>query len=111
MKVKLCDPDPSVLEKLPQHTADKSGVGVHYADAFIKPFNVVLPDGARVKCKRRGLKIMLSVGDRAGDGLLRRLQHGPDPIAMLAAALDEAATAAGGKLHLDPDGVYWEPTA
>ena len=37
-----------------------------------------------MKCKRRGLKIVLTVKDAAGaahgEGLLRRLAHGPDPI-------------------------------
>jgi hypothetical protein len=48
-----------------------------------------------VKCKRRGLKIVLAAGPRKGEGLMRRLEHGPDPVKMLDAALQEAATAAG----------------
>ena len=54
-------------------TDDRSGIGVHYVDAFIKPMNATLADGTEVKCKRRGLKITLSVGDRKGEGLMRRL--------------------------------------
>ncbi len=42
--------------------SDKSGIGVHYVDAYIKPMNAKLADGIAVKCKRRGLKIVLTVG-------------------------------------------------
>ena len=45
MKAKLCDVNPAALEKLPQHTDDKSGIGVHYVDAYIKPMNTKLEDG------------------------------------------------------------------
>jgi NAD(P)-dependent dehydrogenase (short-subunit alcohol dehydrogenase family) len=44
-----------------------------------------------VKCKRRGLKITLTVGAKKGEGLMRRLDVSPDPVAMLDAALQEAA--------------------
>ena len=95
---KLCDVNQAAAEKLPPQFADKSGVGVHYADAFIKPMNVTLDDGTRVACKRRGLKITLTVGTKKGDGLLRRLEVSRDPVAMLRAALAEAAKAAGVEL-------------
>jgi len=106
MKVKLCDVNHAAAEKLPQHTGDKSGVGVHYVDAYIKPLNVKLEDGTRVKCKRRGLKIMLTVGDKSGEGLMRRLDVSRDPIVMLDAALQEAAKAAGVELTIDDSAVY-----
>jgi len=95
MKTKLCDINPALNEKLPERTADKSGIAVHYIDAYLKPMNVKLEDGTPVKCKRRGLKIVLSAGAKKGEGLVRRLEHGPDPAAMLRAALQEATTAAG----------------
>ncbi len=44
----------------------KSGIGSHYVDAFIKPMNTKLPDGTRVGCKRKGLKITLVVGTKKG---------------------------------------------
>src|SRR3974377_2259166 len=93
---KICDINPAAKDKLPPSFSDKSGIGVHYTDAFVKPMNIQLPDGMRVSCKRKGLKIMLRVGDKKGDGLMRRLQVGKDPIVMLRAALEEGATAAGG---------------
>ena len=95
MKYKLCDVNAAAKDKLPALTDDKSGIGVHYVDAYVKPMNVKLEDGTAVKCKRRGLKIVLSVGAKKGEGLMRRLDVSPDPVIMLDAALQEAASAAG----------------
>jgi hypothetical protein len=98
VKTKLCDINADAAAKLPHLSDDRSGVGVHYVDAYLKPMNTTLDDLTVIKCKRRGLKIVLSVGDRSGEGLLRRLDVGPDPVVMLAAALQEAATNAGVEL-------------
>jgi len=73
---------------------------VHYTDAFIKPMNTKLPDGTRVGCKRKGLKLTLTVGTKKGEGLMRRLDVGKDPVMMLNAALQEAAKAAGVELKI-----------
>ena len=97
--IKLCDLNEAARAKLPPNTSDKSGIGVHYTDAFIKPMNTKLPDGTRVACKRKGLRITLAVGARKGEGLMRRLAANGDPVVMLAAALQEAAKAAGVELR------------
>ena len=106
---KLCDVDPAAKEKLPPHFSDKSGVGVHYADAFIKPMNAQLPDGTGVACKRKGLKITLTVGTKKGEGLLRRLDVSADPVVMLNAALQEAAKAAGVELEITESAIFVSP--
>jgi hypothetical protein len=106
MKVKLCDLNPAAKEKLPALTDDKSGIGVHYIDAYIKPLNAKLEDGTAVRCKRRGLKITLSAGAKKGDGLMRRLDVSPDPVLMLDAALQEAATSAGIELTVENGAVF-----
>ncbi len=119
MKQKLCDVSAKAMEKLPAQTADKSGIGVHYIDAFIKPMNatlpdgdlvpsvqITLPDGTSVKCKRRGLKITLTAGAKKGEGLMRRLSVSADPIVMLDAALQEAATAASIGLSVEEGAVF-----
>ena len=106
MKTKLCEVNAAAREKLPEHTGDKSGVGVHYVDAYIKPMNLKLPDGSPVRCKRKGLKIVLSAGGKKGEGLLRRLDVGPDPEAMLDAALQEAARAAGIELTVEDGAIF-----
>ena len=92
---KLCDINTAAKEKLPPTFAEKSGIGAHYTDAFIKPMNTKLADGTRVSCKRKGLKITLTVGTKKGEGLMRRLAVSKDPVLMLNAALSEAAKAAG----------------
>jgi hypothetical protein len=106
MKTKLCDLNAAAVQKLPQLTDDKSGIGVHYVDAYLKPMNVQLADGTFVKCKRRGLKIVLSAGTKKGEGLLRRLAVSSDPVVMLDAALQEAATAAGIELTVEDGGIF-----
>lgn len=106
MKVRLCDVNPAALDKLPALTEDKSGIGAHYVDAYVKPMNRKLEDGTPVKCKRRGLKLTFSVGAAKGEGLMRRLATGPDPIVMLDAALQEAATSAGVQLSIEDGGIY-----
>jgi len=98
--IKLCDIAPAATEKLPPGFTDKSGVGVHYVDAFLKPMNAALPDGTRVACKRRGLKVNLTVGTKKGFGLMRRIEFGPNPVVMLKACLAEAAQAAGVQIEL-----------
>ena len=106
MKAKLCDLNPAAKEKLPAFTDDKSGIGVHYVDAYIKPMNTKLEDGTAVRCKRRGLKITLAAGTKKGEGLMRRLDVSPDPIVMLTAALQEAAVAAGIGLTVEDGAVF-----
>jgi len=106
MKTKLCDINPAAVEKLPHRTDDKSGIGVHYVDAYLKPMNVQLPDGTFVKCKRRGLKVALSAGSKNGEGLMRRLDVGVDPMVMLDAALQEAARAAGIELTVEDGAIF-----
>jgi len=100
MTVTLCPVPAGALDKLPAKTDDKSGVGVHYVDAYLKAMSAKREDGIAVKAKRRGLKIVLTVKNAAGaarngEGLLRRLANGPDPIPILDAALQEAAGQAG----------------
>lgn len=98
--VKLCEINLTAKDKLPPTFAEKSGIGSHYVDAFVKPMNTKLPDGTRVGCKRKGLKIMLTVGTKKGEGLMRRLAVSKDPVVMLQEALQEAAKAAGVELNI-----------
>src|SRR5262245_36157302 len=106
MKLKVCDVNQAALQKLPRHTDDKSGIGAHYVDAYVKPMNVTLEDGTPMKCKRRGLKITLTAGSAKGEGLLRRLDVSADPVVMLDAALQEAARAAGVQISVEDGAIY-----
>jgi hypothetical protein len=109
MKTKLCDINTAADEKLPGKSDDKSGVGVHYIDAYLKPMNAKLPDGTMVKAKRRGLKITLTVGTKKGEGLMRRLEVSKDPVVMLQAALQEAAKAANFELSIEDGQIFVSP--
>ena len=107
--IKICDIDQTAKEKLPPVFIDKSGIGVHYTDAFIKPMSVKLDDGTRVSCKRKGLKIMLVVGTKKGEGLMRRLDVSKDPVVMLNTALQEAAKAAEVEIKITDTEIFVSP--
>jgi hydrogenase maturation factor len=68
--------------------------------------NGKLPDDTLVKCKRRGLKVTLTVGAKKGDGIMRRLQISKDPVLMLDAALKEAAKNAGVELSVEENQIF-----
>ena len=104
--IKICDVNSAAKEKLPPAFADKSGIGVHYTDAFIKPMNVKLEDGTRISCKRKGLKIILAVGTKKGEGLMRRLDVSKDPVVMLETALYDAAKAAELELKITESEIF-----
>jgi hydrogenase maturation factor len=106
---KLCDLNQAAKEKLPPTAADKSGIGVHYIDAFIKPMNTKIENDVRVSCKRKGLKLTLVVGAKKGEGLMRRLDVSHDPVVMLQAALQEAAKAAGVELKITEGEIFVAP--
>ncbi len=106
MKVRFLTPDPAADQLLPPNRRDGSGVGVNYVDACLKPLKLTLSDGRKVACKRRGLKLTLSIGDKSGDGLLRRLAHGPDEKTIFHEALAEAARNAGAEFIVE-DGVFY----
>lgn len=86
---------------LPPKAPDGSGIGVNYIDAYVKPLNTTIDGGLKVACKRKGLKILLTVGDRTGEAIVRRVDHGPDPRTMLRKALEAAAESAGTRLSVE----------
>ena len=94
---KVIKENPVAAEWLPESKPDGSGIGVNYVDAFLKPLNCELEDELRLACKRRGLKITVSLGDRKGEAILRRIEHGPDVRSILHAALTEAFAQADAK--------------
>jgi hypothetical protein len=91
---------------LPAAKPDGSGIGVNYADQFLKPFKLTLPDGRKLLCKRRGLKLTLTIGDRSGEAILRRLDHGPDEKTIFRKALEHAARNAGAAVVFEPGAVH-----
>jgi hypothetical protein len=109
MSVRIPIDEEAAAKFLGRHVLDGSGIGINFADALLKPVKLTLPDGRKVAIKRRGLKLTLTIGDKSGEGLMRRLQHGPEERAILAAALAEAATAAGAKIELEPGFLVLDP--
>ena len=80
---------------------DGSGVGINYADAYIKAIRTTLEDGRKVAVKRKGLKLTFTIGDRSGEALLRRLDHGPDEKTIVHRAIEEAARNAGARFAVE----------
>jgi len=109
MKIKLPVDEAQAEPFLPDRKLDGSGVGINYADALLKPVKLTLADGRKVAFKRRGLKITLAIGDKSGEGLLRRLEHGPDVQAVLRQALQQAAHGAGARIFFEDGAVYLDP--
>jgi hypothetical protein len=108
LKVKLPLDEAQAAPLLPEHKADGSGVGVNYADALLKPVKLTLEDGRKVAFKRRGLKVTMTLGEKTGEGLLRRLEHGPDAKRIVREALREAARNAGAEITFEAGGAYLE---
>jgi hypothetical protein len=108
MKIELAPENSAAVDMLRPEKNDRSLVGVHYIDAFLKPLKggVMLPDGVKFTAKRRGIKVTLALGLQKGEGLMRRLDVSPDPVVMLRAALDEAGAVLGIRLW-NEDGVLW----
>jgi hypothetical protein len=108
VRVRIEVDEAAAQQHLGSHLKDGSGIGINYADVILKPFKLTLDDGRKLLCKRRGLKLTLTIGDRTGEGLMRRLQHGPDEKRILREALKEAAEAAGATLGFEPGAVVIE---
>jgi hypothetical protein len=87
---------------LPSAKPDGSGIGVNYADQILKPLKQTLVDGRKLAAKRRGLKITVSVGERQGEAIMRRIDHGPDEKTIFRRALQEAAQNAGVTITFEP---------
>ena len=106
-KAKICTIPSDITDKLASNGyADKSGVGVHYVDAYIKPMNQELDDGTKCVVKRRGIKVTVSIGEKSGAGLMRRVEFGTDPVEMLQHAFSEAGKEAGFTLTEENGAVY-----
>ena len=91
---------------LPSAKPDGSGVGVNYADQVLKLLKQTLPDGRKLAAKRRGLKVSVTIGEKSGHAIMRRIEHGPDSRAIFERALVEAAREAGAGLVREPGAVH-----
>ncbi|HSC26132.1 MAG TPA: hypothetical protein VLD67_02595 [Vicinamibacterales bacterium] len=101
IKIALGPENPEAGRHLPPDGEDGSGVGINYADAYIKAIKVTLDDGRKVAVRRKGLKLTFMIGDRSGEALLRRLDHGPDEKTIVHRAIEEAARNAGARFAVE----------
>lgn len=108
MRVTIPVDDAQADQHLPEVKADGSGVGINYADQILKNFKLTLSDGRKMMAKRRGLKITLTIGDKQGEAILRRMEHGPDVKNIFRKALTEAAENAGATLQIEPNQIHLE---
>lgn len=106
MKLRVNDENKDAESRIPPAAPDGSEIGVNYADLYIKAFNVELADGRAVSCKRRGLKVTLTVGDLKGEALMRKREHGPDVKVILRQALCEAAQSFGAAFSVEEGVMY-----
>ncbi|MCI0603967.1 hypothetical protein L0156_13265 [bacterium] len=93
---------------LPEVKPDGSGVGINYADQILKNFKLTLTDGRKMMAKRRGLKITLTIGDKQGEAIMRRMENGPDVKNIFRRALEEAAQNAGATIFIEPNQIHLE---
>ena len=108
MKFKIGVENKAAEEKLAADFPDNSGIGVHYMDAYLKPFSSKVDGEYEVKSRRKGLKVSLKINGEVGSGLMRRLDVSKDPKVMLQAALKEAAGNAGYAYSLENGEIWFE---
>jgi hypothetical protein len=106
MRVTIAFDQAQADANLPEAKPDGSGIGVNYADQIVKPFKQTLPDGRKLLLKRRGLKLTISLGDKQGEAIMRRLDHGPDVKVIFRKALEEAAGNVGAAVEFAPGAVH-----
>ena len=106
MRVTIAVDEAVANAHLPSVKPDGSGLGVNYADQVLKLFKQTLPDGRKLAAKRRGLKITIAIGDKTGEAIMRRLDHGPDEKTIFQKALAEAARNAGAAVSYEPGAIH-----
>ena len=108
MKIRIADENPAAEELIPPTQPDASGIGVNYTEAYLKVIDMELEPGKKVTCKRKGLMITLTIGDKTGEALMRYIEDGPDVKNILRRAIENAAEDAGAKFLVEDGTIYLE---
>jgi hypothetical protein len=108
MKVTIPIDETQANAHLPEAKPDGSGVGINYADQILKHFKLTLSDGRKMLAKRRGLKITLTIGDKSGEAIMKRIEDGPDVKNIFYKALSEAGRNAGASISIAPGEITLE---
>ncbi len=106
MRVTIPIDEAQADQHLPEVKPDGSGIGINYADQVLKNFKLTLTDGRKMLAKRRGLKITLTIGDKQGEAIMRRIDNGPDVKSIFRKALEEAAQNAGATISIEPNQIH-----
>lgn len=107
-KLKIALENKAAETLIPPAKPDSSGIGVNYADEYLKAMNVQIENGVALKAKRKGLKVTLTLGDKSGEALMRKREHGPDVKVVLNQALTEAAAVVGAKFIVENGVMFLE---
>ena len=108
MRVTIPVDETQANSHLPEVKPDGSGAGINYADQILKNFKLTLTDGRKMMAKRRGLKITLTIGDKQGEAIMRRMENGPDVKNIFHKALEEAAQNLGATITIEPNQIHLE---
>ncbi|HBO51565.1 MAG TPA: hypothetical protein DD471_06240 [Planctomycetes bacterium] len=106
MKVRIAEENPEAVDLIAPNQPDASGIGVNYTEAYLKVIDVELEPGKKVACKRKGLMITLTIGEKSGEALMRYIEDGPDVKNILRRALEGAAENAGAKFIVEDSTIY-----
>lgn len=110
MKIKVAEENQEAELLIPPSKPDSSGIGVNYTDAYLKVLNTQLETGEKLACKRKGLKLLLSLGEKKGEVLMCKRTNGPDVRNILREALTELFRSIGTTFTVDGGVIYLEMT-
>ena len=108
MRVTIPVDEAAVDAYLPSAKPDGSGVGVNYADQVLKLLKQTLEDGRKLTARRRGLKVSVTLGERSGHAIMRRIDDGPDTRVIFERALAAALREVGATFSREPGAIHIE---
>ena len=106
MRIRIAEENPEAVDLIAPNQPDASGIGVNYTEAYLKVIDIELEPGKKVTCKRKGLMITLTIGEKSGEALMRYIEDGPDVENILRRAIEGAAENAGAKLIVEDGTIY-----
>ncbi len=104
--MRIAEENPEAVNLIAPNQPDSSGIGVNYTEAYLKVIDVELEPGKKVTCKRKGLMITLTIGEKSGEALMRYIEDGPDVKNILRRAIESAAENAGAKFIVEDSTIY-----
>ena len=106
MRIRIAEENPEAVDLIAPNQPDASGIGVNYTEAYLKVIDIELEPGKKVTCKRKGLMITLTIGEKSGEALMRYIEDGPDVENILRRAIEGAAENAGAKFIVEDGTIF-----